>query len=124
VDICFALVCGSSVLIEGGRHGFGDMNSAVGLMLVGAVLFGIGVVGFLCRRNLIIMFLCTEVMFQGVLLNLIGAGRLWNNLHGQVFGLFVLVIAAVEAGLGLAIVVMLFRRRGTLDAERWATMRG
>ena len=101
-----------------------DMNSAVGLMVVGAVLFGIGVVGFLCRRNLIIMFLCTEVMFQGVLLNLIGAGRMLNNLQGQVFGLFVLVIAAVEAGLGLAIVVMLFRRRGTLDADRWATMRG
>jgi len=100
------------------------VNSAVGLMVVGAVLFGIGVVGFLSRRNLIIMFLCTEVMFQGVLLNLVGAGRIWNNLQGQVFGLFILVIAAVEAGLGLAIVVMLFRRRGTLDADRWATMRG
>ena len=93
-------------------------------MVIGAVLFGLGVVGFLTRRNLIIMFLCTEVMFQGVLLNLVGMGQRWNNLQGQSFGLFVLVIAAVEAGLGLAIVVMLFRRRGTLDAERWASMRG
>ena len=100
------------------------MNTSLSLMVIGAVLFGLGVVGFLTRRNLIIMFLCTEVMFQGVLLNLIGMGQRWNNLQGQSFGLFVLVIAAVEAGLGLAIVVMLFRRRGTLDAERWASMRG
>jgi NADH-quinone oxidoreductase subunit K len=100
------------------------------LMLVGAILFGLGVVGFVTRRNLIIMFLCTEVMFQGVLLNLVGMGLTWTNLQGrlnlqgQAFGLFVLAIAAVEAGLGLAIVVMLYRRRGTLDAESWAEMKG
>lgn len=93
-------------------------------MIVGAILFGTGVVGFLTRRNLIIMFLCTEVMFQGVLINFVAMGLRWSNLHGQAFGLFVLVIAAVEAGLGLAIVVMLYRRRGTLDAESWRLMRG
>ncbi|MBN2559862.1 MAG: NADH-quinone oxidoreductase subunit NuoK [Phycisphaerae bacterium] len=108
------------------------MAEARALMAIGAVLFGLGVVGFLTRRNLIIMFLSTEVMFQGVLMNLVAmglgsrtaAGLAGGNLHGQVFGLFVLVIAAVEAGLGLAIVVMLYRRRGTLDAEDWRTMRG
>lgn len=93
-------------------------------MMVGAALFGLGVVGFLTRRNLIIMFLCTEVMFQGVLINLVAVGLAHRNLEGQAFGLFVLVIAAVEAGLGLAIVVMLYRRRGTLDAEGWRGMRG
>jgi NADH-quinone oxidoreductase subunit K len=99
-------------------------------MFVGAVLFGLGVIGFLTRRNLIIMFLCTEVMFQGVLLNFVGLGLWWSgiqgllNLQGQVFGLFILAIAAVEAGLGLAIVVMMYRRRGTLDAEAWNEMRG
>ena len=93
-------------------------------MVVGAALFGIGVVGFLTRRNLIIMFLCTEVMFQGVLVNLVAMGLARGNLMGQAFGLFVLVIAAVEAGLGLAIVVMLYRRRGTLDAQEWRVMRG
>lgn len=93
-------------------------------MMIGAALFGLGVVGFLTRRNLIIMFLCTEVMFQGVLINLVAAGLAHRNLEGQAFGLFVLVIAAVEAGLGLAIVVMLYRRRGTLDAEGWRGMRG
>ncbi|MEE8170193.1 MAG: NADH-quinone oxidoreductase subunit NuoK [Phycisphaerae bacterium] len=94
------------------------------LMVVGAALFFLGMVGFLTRRNLIVMFLCTEVMFQGVLLNLVGMGALNGNLQGQAFALFVLVIAAVEAGLGLAIVVLLFRRRGTLDAEAWRTMSG
>lgn len=93
-------------------------------MLIGAVLFGIGVVGFLTRRNLIIMFLCTEIMFQGVLMNLIAMGMLRGNLQGQALGIFVLVVAAVEAGLGLAIVVLLYRRRGTLDAEAWRGMRG
>ncbi len=101
------------------------MADATGLMVIGAVLFGLGVVGFLTRRNLIVMFLSTEVMFQGVLVNLVAMGlAAGGNLQGQAFGLFVLVIAAVEAGLGLAIVVMLFRRRGTLDAEAWRTMRG
>ena len=100
------------------------MTNAPALMIIGAALFGLGVVGFLSRRNLIVMFLCTEVMFQGVLVNLVAMGMLWGNLHGQVFGLFVLVIAAVEAGLGLAIVVMLYKRRGTLDAEGWRGMRG
>lgn len=95
------------------------------LMLIGAILFGLGVVGFLTRRNLIVMFLSTEVMFQGVLINLVAMGLAsGGSLQGQAFGLFVLVIAAVEAGLGLAIVVMLYRRRGTLDAESWRTMRG
>ena len=100
------------------------MANPAALMIVGAMLFGLGVVGFLTRRNLIIMFLCTEVMFQGVLINFVAFGLRWGNLQGQAFGLFVLVIAAVEAGLGLAIVVMLYRRRGTLDAESWRLMKG
>ncbi len=94
------------------------------LMVVGALLFGLGVVGFLARRNMIVMFLSTEVMFQGVLVNLVAVGLLHGNIQGQAMGLFVLVIAAVEAGLGLAIVVMMYRRRGSLDADSWRLMRG
>jgi NADH-quinone oxidoreductase subunit K len=93
-------------------------------VIVGAILFGIGLVGFLTRRNLIIMFLSTEVMFQGVLINLVALGRIHEHLDGQVFGLFILVVAAVEAGLGLGLVVLLYRRRETLDAESWALMSG
>jgi NADH-quinone oxidoreductase subunit K len=100
------------------------MAHPAALMIIGAILFSLGVIGFLTRRNMIVMFLCTEVMFQGVLVNLVAMGMLHGNLHGQVLGVFVLVIAAVEAGLGLAIVVMLYRRRGSLDAEAWREMRG
>jgi NADH-quinone oxidoreductase subunit K len=93
-------------------------------LTIGAILFGIGLVGFLTRRNLIVVFLCTEIMFQGVIVNLVAFGRHWGNLHGQAFALFLLVIAAVEAGLALALVVVLYRRRGTLDTEAWKLLRG
>jgi len=93
-------------------------------VLVGAVLFAIGVIGFLARRNLIVMFLSTEILFQGVVLNLVGFGLRRGDLHGQAFALFLLVIAAVEAGVALGLVVLLFRRKGTLDAEAWQAMKG
>jgi NADH-quinone oxidoreductase subunit K len=100
------------------------MTVASCYMVVGAILFGLGLVGFLSRRNLIVMFLSTEVMFQGVLVNLVAFGRHEGNLDGQAFGMFLLVIAAVEAALALALVVVLFRRQATLDAEAWRSMRG
>ncbi len=100
------------------------MPQPTALMIFGAMLFAIGVVGFLTRRNMIVMFLSTEVMFQGVLINLVAMGLLHKNMLGQGLGIFVLVIAAVEAGLGLAIVVMMYRRRWTLDADSWRGMRG
>lgn len=100
------------------------MSDITPYVILGAVLFAIGVVGFLSRRNLIVMFLSTEVMFQGVVVNAVAFGRLHENMDGQAFALFLLVIAAVEAGLALGMVVLLYRRRGTLDAEAWATMRG
>ena len=89
-----------------------------------AILFAIGVMGVATRRNLIVIFLSTELMFQGVVINLVAVGRLHGQLHGQVFALFLLVIAAVEAGLALGLVVLLFRRKGTLDAECWTSMWG
>ena len=88
------------------------------------MLFGLGLVGFLSRRNLIIVFLSTELMFQGVVVNLVAFGGLHQNLQGQSFALFLLAIAAVEASLALALVVLLFRRKGTLDVEAWRTMQG
>ncbi len=102
------------------------MDTAVAYAIVGAILFGTGLVGFLSRRNLIVMFLSTEVMFQGVVVNLVAMGQMHTGaaIDGQVFALFLLVIAAVEAGLALGLTVLLYRRRGTLDAEAWRTMRG
>ncbi len=93
-------------------------------LVVSAVMFTLGLVGFLSRRNLIIMFLCTEMMFQAAGLALIAFGRFHMNHTGEVFVIFVLTIAAAEAALALALVVLLYRRKQTLDAEAWAELQG
>jgi len=100
------------------------MNLVDSYVLVGAILFAIGLIGFLSRRNLIVIFLSTEILFQGIVLNLVGFSIRHSNLIGQAFSLFLIVIAAVEAGLALGLVVLLFRRTGTLDAHIWQRMRG
>lgn len=87
-------------------------------------MFVIGLLGFVCRRNLIVMFLCTELMFQGVAINLIAFARYHGNLSGQAFTIFLLVIAAAEASLALGLVVLLFRHRHTLDADAWRDLKG
>src|SRR3977135_1430789 len=92
-------------------------------LAVGAIMFAIGLIGFMCRRNLIVMFLCTELMFQGVAINLVAFGRYWGNFSGQAFTIFVLVIAASEASLALGLVVLLFRQKNTLDADAWRDLK-
>jgi NADH-quinone oxidoreductase subunit K len=96
-------------------------------LLVGGALFTLGLVGFITRRNLIIMFLCTELMFQGIVINLVAFGRYpldgQPTLDGQVFSLFLLAVAAAEAALGLALVVLLYRYKGTLDVDAWKLLR-
>ncbi len=93
-------------------------------LLLGAVLFCLGVIGFLTRRNMIIMFLCTEMMFQGVVVSLAAFAKFHGNVTGQTFIIFVLTIAAAEAALALGLVVYMFRRRRTLDSLAWAQLRG
>jgi len=93
-------------------------------LAVGAILFAIGLVGFMTRRNLIMMFLSTEIMFQGVALNLIAFSRFHMNPSGQSFVIFLLSIAAAEASLALGLVVLLFRKRETLNADEWSEMQG
>lgn len=93
-------------------------------LAVGAILFSLGLIGFLTRRNLIIIFLCTELMFQGVIVTLVAFGAYHANLAGQAFVLFILIIAAAEASLALGLIVLLFRERHTVDAEAWRSLRG
>ena len=93
-------------------------------LAVGSLLFVIGLIGFMSRRNLIVIFLCTELMFQGVAINLIAFSAFHNNLAGQAFTIFVLVIAAAEASLALGLVVLLFRQKNTLDANAWRELKG
>ncbi len=93
-------------------------------LFVSTIMFSIGVIGFLTRRNMIIMFLCTEMMFQAAGIALVAFSRYHLNHSGEVFVIFVLTIAAAEAALALALVVLLFRRRESLDAAAWAEMKG
>ncbi len=93
-------------------------------LLTGAVLFTLGLIGFVSRRNLIVMFLCTEMMFQGVVVTLVAFSAFHMNTTGQTFVIFVLTIAAAEAALALGLVVLLFRRKQTLDSAAWSSMSG
>ena len=93
-------------------------------LLTGAVLFALGLIGFITRRNMIIMFLCTEMMFQGIVVTLAAFSRFHLNMTGQTFVIFVLTIAAAEAALALGLIVLLFRRIRTLDASAWSQMKG
>ena len=86
-------------------------------LALGAVLFSLGAVGFLIRRNLIVMFLCVELMLQGVAINLVAFARYHNNLQGQSFTIFILTVAACEAAIALALFVAIFTRRQTLDVS-------
>jgi NADH-quinone oxidoreductase subunit K len=92
-------------------------------LILGAILFALGTVGFLSRRNMIVMFLSAEMMLQGVALNMVAFGRAWSNWHGQIFTIFILTVAAAEAAIALALVLTLFRRRASLDISLWQELR-
>jgi NADH-quinone oxidoreductase subunit K len=92
-------------------------------LTVGALLFGIGLVGFLCRRNMIVMFLCAEMMLQGVSVSLVAWGRYYNDFSGQVLVVFIITIAACEAAIALALILMLYYRKGSLDIIVWQDLR-
>jgi NADH-quinone oxidoreductase subunit K len=92
-------------------------------LVVGAILFALGMVGFLSRRNLIVLFLCAEMMLQGVAINLVAFARYRGNLQGQAFVLFILTVAACEAGIALALILMLYRRKRSLDVSAWQELR-
>ncbi len=92
-------------------------------LLVGGLLFGIGLVGFLSRRNMIVMFLAAEMMLQGISISLIGFGRFHNDWGGQMLVIFIITVAACEAGIALALVQMLFARGGNLDVALWQSLR-
>lgn len=93
-------------------------------LFVSAAMFALGLIGFITRRNLIIMFLCTELMFQAAGIALIVFGRYHMGEDGQSFVIFVLSVAAAEAAMALALVVLLFRRRESLSSEVWKELNG
>jgi NADH-quinone oxidoreductase subunit K len=94
-------------------------------LTVGAILFAIGFMGiFLNRKNIIIILMSIELILLAVNINLVAFSSYLGDLTGQVFALFVLTVAAAEAAIGLAILVVYFRNRGTIAVEDVNMMKG
>ena len=96
-------------------------------LLLGAALFCIGVYGVLARRNGVLVLMSIELILNAVNINLIAFGHMWGGqaaVTGQVFALFVITIAAAEVGVGLAIVLMLYRNRASIDLDQVDAMKG
>ena len=95
-------------------------------LVVGAILFALGIYGLLSRRNAVTVLLAVELMLAAVNINLVAFEAFWNTAaaHGQIFAIFVITIAAAEVGIGLAIILLVFRNRASsnidqLDLLRW-----
>ena len=93
-------------------------------LLLGAALFAIGVYGVLARRNGVMVLMSIELILNAVNINLVAFGALHNSVVGQVFALFVITVAAAEVGVGLAIVLLLYRNRQSIDLDEVDAMRG
>ena len=94
-------------------------------LTLGAILFCLSVTGiFLNRKNVIILLMCIELMLLAVNMNFVAFSRFLGNLDGQVFVFFILTVAAAEAAIGLAILVVLFRNRGTINVSELDELKG
>ena len=93
-------------------------------LLLAAVLFCIGVYGVLARRNAVLVLMSIELMLNAVNINLVAFGAFRGNVIGQVFALFVIAIAAAEVGVGLAIVLLIYRNRESIDLTEVDLMKG
>lgn len=94
-------------------------------LILGAALFSMGVAGiFLNRKNVILLLMCLELILLAVNINFIGFSAYLDDIAGQIFVFFILTVAAAEAAIGLAIVVVLFRSRGDINVGALDAMRG
>jgi len=93
-------------------------------LTLAAVLFALGLVGVLVRRNLIFMLVSVEIMLNAAGLAFVAAGARWAQADGQIMFLFILTMTAAEVAVGLAIIVRLFRKENTIDADATSRMRG
>ncbi|MBI1362588.1 MAG: NADH-quinone oxidoreductase subunit NuoK [Proteobacteria bacterium] len=104
------------------------MLSTVGLthyLVVAAVLFTLGVLGiFINRKNIILVLMCIEMMLLAVNINMVSFSAFLHDLAGQVFTFFILTVAAAEVAIGLAIVTVFFRNRGSIEVDDTNMMKG
>ncbi len=92
-------------------------------LVVSAVLFAVGLLGVLIRRNLLVVYMSLELMLNSANLALVAFSRFNNNLNGQVMVFFIITVAAAEVAVGLALIVALFRKRQSVQVEDLTTMK-
>src|SRR5215831_13453751 len=86
-------------------------------LMLGAILFTVGVIGVLIRRNPIVIFMCIELMLNAVNLTFIALGRHFGHVNGQMYVIFVMAVAAAEVAIGLGIIVAIFRQKETINID-------
>ena len=87
-------------------------------LILAAILFSIGVASFLIKRNIITIFMSIELMLNAVNLTFVAFAHMWHQITGQIFVFFVMVVAAAEAAVGLAIIIAIYRTRQTLNVDQ------
>ena len=97
---------------------------AVNFLLLSAALFSIGIFGVIARRNAVMVLMSIELILNAVNLNLVAFALMNNNQEGQVFALYVIAIAAAEVGVGLAMVLMIYRNRKSIALDELSEMKG
>jgi NADH:ubiquinone oxidoreductase subunit K len=93
-------------------------------LLLGAVLFCIGVYGVIARKNAVMVLMSIEVILNSVNINLLAFSQLHNNLDGNVFALYIIAVAAAEVGVGLAMVLLIYRNRKSISLDELSDMKG
>jgi NAD(P)H-quinone oxidoreductase subunit 4L len=87
-------------------------------LILSAILFSIGLYGALAKRNAVVILMCIEIMLNAVNIAMVAFSRYSHIITGQVFAIFIMVVAAAEVAVGLAIIITIYRSRGTVDAEK------
>lgn len=94
-------------------------------LILGAILFGLSLVGIMLnRKNIILLLICVELMLLAVNTNFIAFSHYYGDISGQIFVFFILTVAAAEAAIGLAIVMLLYRNRGNIDVDKMNHLKG
>ncbi|QMT58885.1 MULTISPECIES: NADH-quinone oxidoreductase subunit NuoK [unclassified Legionella] len=94
-------------------------------LILGAIIFGFGLIGIMMnRRNIILLLVCIELMLLAVNTNFVAFSHYYNEISGQVYVFFILTVAAAEAAIGLAIVMLLYRNRGNINVDKMNHLKG
>ena len=121
---CSWLVAGASLASWARFRSRSHLMLAVNFLLLAAALFAIGVYGVIARRNAVMVLMSIELILNAVSLNLVAFSLMTGAIDGQVFALYVIAIAAAEVGVGLAMVLMIYRNRKTIALDELSEMKG